>query len=207
MKERPILFSAPMVRALLDGSKTQTRRVLKLKGRDPSANTPGKHAPIEPYTDGNGSWNFVLAATGHGLGDPFPCPYGVVGDRLWVREAWADLSVTTGGDYTGTAYRADECDYGNEDEPITRDMIRWKPSIHMPRKLSRITLEVTGVRIERLQGISRGDAMDEGCPFPNMAQGDDPRQWYRDLWESINGAGSWQQNPWIWVIAFRRQQP
>lgn len=74
----------------------------------------------------------------------------------------------------------------------------------MPRWASRITLEVTGVGVERLNDISRGDAMDEGCPFPNMAQGDDPRRWYADLWDSINGAGAWKLNPWVWVVSFRR---
>ena len=79
-----------------------------------------------------------------------------------------------------------------------------RPSIHMPRWASRILLEVVSVRVERLQDISRGDAMAEGCPFPNMAQGDDPRQWYAELWEQINGPGEWTANPWVWVVEFRR---
>lgn len=81
---------------------------------------------------------------------------------------------------------------------------KWKPSIHMPRKASRIMLEVTRVRVERLQEISRGDAMAEGCPFQNMAKGADPRKWYADLWKTINGPGSWDLNPWVWVIEFKR---
>ena len=84
---------------------------------------------------------------------------------------------------------------------------RWKPAIHMPRAASRITLEVTGVRVERLQAISRGDAMAEGCPFANMAAGPDPRDWYRDLWNEINGPGAWDQSPWVWVVEFRRVTP
>jgi hypothetical protein len=82
-----------------------------------------------------------------------------------------------------------------------------RPSIHMPRIASRITLEITGVRVERLQDISRGDAMAEGCPFPNMAKGDDPRQWYTALWDQINGAGSWKTNPWVWVVEFKKVAP
>lgn len=77
----------------------------------------------------------------------------------------------------------------------------------MPRWASRILLEVTAVRVERLQDISRGDAMAEGCPFPNMAKGDDPRKWYADLWDQINGAGSWEANPWVWVVEFKRVTP
>ncbi|MGE5866558.1 MAG: hypothetical protein ACM32J_15885, partial [Rhizobacter sp.] len=91
---------------------------------------------------------------------------------------------------------------------VPEHAVRWKPSIHMPRAASRITLEGTGVRVERLQDISRGDAMAEGCPSPNMRDGDDPRKWYADLWDSINGASScWDANPWVWVVEFKRITP
>jgi hypothetical protein len=80
----------------------------------------------------------------------------------------------------------------------------WRPSIHMPRWACRIVLQVTGVRVERLQEISRGDAMAEGCPFPNMAAGDDPRVWFAGLWESTYDPESWAANPWAWVVEFRR---
>lgn len=88
-----------------------------------------------------------------------------------------------------------------------RGGLRWRPSIHMPRVASRITLEVTEVRVERLQAISRGDAMAEGCPFANMAAGPDPRDWYRDLWNEINGAGAWDLDPFVWVVAFKVVKP
>ena len=81
---------------------------------------------------------------------------------------------------------------------------RWTPSIFMPRWASRITLEIVSVRVERVQEISRGDAMEEGCPFPNMAKGPDTRQWFKDLWENIHGHDAWERNDWVWVIEFRR---
>jgi len=176
MKERPILFSAPMVRALLDGSKTQTRRTAK-----------SCHMVMDHGEDSSGQ------CINAGYIPCLPlCPYGHRGDRLWVRETfqkWPD----------GYAYRADYQDAELADSVHAP----WKPSIHMPRAASRINLEITGVRVERLQDISRGDAMAEGCPFPNMAQGDDPRKWYADLWHSINGPDSWGLNPWVWVVEFK----
>jgi hypothetical protein len=103
----------------------------------------------------------------------------------------------------GWHYRADGVPKREDLEGFLSD---WKPSIHMPRSASRITLEITEVRVERLQEISRGDAMAEGCPFPNMANGSNPVHWYADLWNSINGngPGSWDANPWVWCISFRR---
>lgn len=179
MKERPILFSAPMVRALLAGTKTQTRRA---------------------YATTVGSWNWVIRETGHGTRDPFLCPYGVSGDRLWVREAWR---VGKGYDaVAGSTFKSPTVWYGADGAAPADRAGRYRHARFMPRWASRITIEITGVRVERLCEISRGDAMDEGCPFPNMARGDDPRQWYAGLWESINGAGSWDANPWVWVIGF-----
>lgn len=212
VKERPILFSAPMVRALLAGSKTQTRRAL----RHPTANSnvPGKHAPIAPYRNPHGGWNFVLAATGHGTGDPFPCPYGAPGDQLWVRETFIhepadycwEASVSIPSRPACTVYRAD----------VQGDSAGagWKPSIHMPRNLSRIRLEIADVRVERLQDISEADAIAEGLQRSGdghawnvedeMHRASDPRDSYFSLWEAINGAGSVAANPWVWVVAFKR---
>lgn len=194
MKERPILFTAPMVRAILDGSKTQTRRIDKYMSKYPPAMQPdlgllakSKHGES------------LLTATWEATNGKFTasfCPYGKVGDRLWAREAFC---FPNGQDKIAW-YRADS-EWAND------ALVKWKPSIHMPRRTSRILLEITGVRVERLQDISRGDAMDEGCPFPNMAQGDDPRKWYADLWNSINGPSSWDANHWVWVIEFKRIQP
>lgn len=193
-KERPILFSGPMVRALLDGSKTQTRRVVKRQPPADVASIRVSHyhpTVIDRRGDEQPGAEIFGAYSDDGeWGSKFP--YGEPGDRLWVRETFRDYTEHE----LGLAYRADW-----PDENIKR---QWIPSIHMPRWASRISLEVTAVRVERLQDISRGDAMDEGCPFPNMATGDDPRTWFSDLWSQINGAASWDANPWVWVVEFKR---
>lgn len=197
--ERPILFSAPMVRALLDGTKTQTRRLVKPQ---PEAVHDG-----EPYwfVGGYRAWTYrrtsdVLRKGGKEL----PCPYGQAGERLWVRETWArddeDGALMYRADL-GRDMNADAWEQGRL-EGVPR--YRWKPSIHMPRAASRLTLEVTGVRVERLHQISRGDAMAEGCPFPNLQDGESPVRWYEYLWRAINGPDSWDANPWVWVVEFRK---
>jgi len=207
MKERPILFSAPMVRALLAGRKTQTRRHLYVvRKATPSACFDRRYPP--PLLD--------MDRPQHGPGECFTLSdWRKVqpGDRLWVRETWMQLyeadndggltCLPPTGESSRLALR--RAKYRADGEKPAGFAAKWTPAIHMPRWASRITLEVTGVRVERLQDISRGDAMDEGCPFPNMAQGPDPRQWYADLWASINGPGSWDANPWVWVIGFGRQ--
>ena len=189
MKERPILFSAPMVKALLAGTKTQTRRVVKPQ-------------PVPSRTDLS-LWGWhaddgMMVRTDEADGDIGPrCPYGQPGDRLWVRETWQ-----TAWSKYGVIYRAD----ADDDSHLPKEgRMAWRPSIYMPRNLSRITLEITAVRVERLQEINRGDAMEEGCPFQNLATGDDPRQWYADLWQQINGPGSWDANPWVWVLEFQNK--
>lgn len=175
MKERPILFSGEMVRAILDGSKTQTRRVVK--------------------GDALGILNLEIRPPS----DPIfveKCLYGKPGDRLWVREAWAQHTETFGDFLPSTVYRAD---------PVTPHFTKWKPSIHMPRWASRITLEITGVRVERLQDISEKDALSEGCePDDGNPESPSPISEFRDLWQSINGAESWAANQWVWVIEFKK---
>lgn len=196
MKERPILFSAPMVRAILAGTKTQTRRLMKPQ--------PETQHDGEPYwhVGGYRVWGYrpPSAVPLRAGGNPLPCPYGVPGDRLWVRETWAPLTK-------GFAYSAD---------PIYNysPAGRWTSSIHMPRTASRITLEVTGVRVERLQDISKGDALAEGIVpagdgngfqlADTTHYGGNPIDSYLSLWESINGPGSSAANPWVWVVEFLR---
>lgn len=217
MKERPILFSGEMVRAILGGRKTQTRRVVK-PGRLWPARLPVMGASeIQPgywqlrsYSGQAWATDIETSATVIGL----PCPYGLPGDRLWVREAWALVPVTayrcsdgvqqttcpTDSD-TAAVYRAgwDRCRPG-----------RWRPSIHMPRWASRITLEVTGVRVERVQDITEADAQAEGVsPSPRPCRGDSFIPMFAFLWDRLNagrGAG-WADNPWVWVVSFRRVQP
>lgn len=212
MKERPIIFSGPMVRAILDGSKTQTRRIINPQ---PVKWCQGLSLPKYSATPLS---QFIEGAP------IFACPHGRIGDRLWVRESW---SCIFHGGFSGDGitsqtfaimYRAGgdemiiERDY--YDEKLTRlyDTQRgdWRPSIHMPRWASRINLEISGVCVERLNDISEEDAKAEGCDNSKSEASiqagwyEKPVRAYERLWEQINGAGSWQQNPWVWVIKFKR---
>lgn len=196
MRERPILFSAPMVRAILAGQKTQTRRVVMPQPQHPQFGSRRMLALDDEGID-------LYLHGGPLLPRAIRCPYGKPGDRLWVRETWNQFEGWKGYFYAADAHLFGIGEFDDPDH-IPEDELRWKPSIHMPRAASRITLEVTGVRVDRLQDISRGDAMAEGCPFPNMADGDDPRQWFADLWSQINGPEAWQANPWVWVVEFKR---
>lgn len=222
MKERPILMSAPMVRAILDGTKTQTRRAVK-----PQPNHRARRV-VEPFSDGR-RWYVANDPNEDGTVIPMdalkPCPYGQPGDRLWVRETWQaffDDEVPAdrprGPRHTmGIPARPDRKSFvfykADGPGPVHPDgyAAQWCPSIHMPRKYSRITLEITDVRVERLQEISEVDAAEEGAP-PTLAPLDSVRlgavgtakEGFRQIWESINGAGSWDANPWVWVIEFRR---
>ena len=197
MKERPILFSASMVRAILNGSKTQTRRVIKQQPPNWSWHSVESVAKVYGLTQRIGSKNYWIK----------PCPYGQPGDRLWCRETWADLRGA--GFDRPFAYLADSSKKGYEDEESKRCRldygVKWRPSIHMPRIASRITLEITGVRVERLHDITNNDALDEGTPdLRTIENGWDMRRCFQDLWEQINGAGSWAENPWVWVIEFKK---
>lgn len=227
MKERPVIFNGEMVRAILDGRKTQTRRVMKPQPEPcyrgghwwPSNAFKTMLHIEEQMQNGQGGWKGLA-------GDA--CPFGQVGDRLWVRETFMDLTGTgieaTTGKFEGLAYRADTPagSYGDE---VRKDYgLKWTPSLHMPRKACRILLEITAVRVERLNDISEEDAKAEGvraignnfgnspayCDYllPNL---DDAAEWYnrasdsfKSLWKSIYGAESWRANPWVWVIEFRR---
>lgn len=173
MKERPILFSAPMVRALLDGSKTQTRRVVNQR-----------HLAQIDLSRGGCKANWSK-----------PMPYGQPGDRLWVRETHCQVVPRYGSSDPSALYRAD-LDPGQQYLCVDR----WTPAIHMPRNACRITLEVTGVRVERLRDISETDALAEGIDQDTCA----PVAVYRDLWESINGYASWDLNPWVWAVEFKK---
>lgn len=177
-----------MVRALLSGSKTQTRRIVKPQ-------------PENAWVD-------------DGFGNPIPCPYGDVFDRLWVKETyWRD-------DEDGAIlYAANPVDYELVNQNKHESGLakyNWKPSIFMRREYSRITLEITSVRVGRLQDISESDALAEGIELDDCGHAirkDDPIAWggaktaYAELWESINGAGSWNANPFVWVIEFKRVIP
>ncbi|WP_394521668.1 hypothetical protein C1N60_08765 [Pantoea sp. SGAir0184] len=198
MKERGMIFNAEMVRAVLDGSKTQTRRMLtprQLKMIDTAA-AIGECYPLESGYQHENSQSYYREW----------CPFGAVGDRLWVRETFGFSIRSVGGSpHEQVVYRASKPDavrlYDCNGKP---DPMKWTPSIHMRRKYSRITLEITGVRVERLQDISDIDAIAEGCSTADMRSGDSARDVYARLWSSIYGADSWQANPWVWVIEFKR---
>lgn len=192
MRERPILFSAPMVRAILGGAKTQTRRVADMDKLI--------RADVRDYGP---EWDeHVWSATANAH---VRCPYGEPGDRLWVKEtyalhhAWDAHPPSAGG-------AASKRVWHRADAPDAIDgRGRWRPSIHMPRWASRLTLEVTSVRVERLHAITEDDARAEGVEASNGAA---PSGWARhnfaDLWESINGPESWEANPFVWVVGFKR---
>jgi hypothetical protein len=195
MIARPILMSAPMIRALLEGRKTQTRRIAKHPSRYAQIEFLGGGGKDSPDWNDPQCWGYAdedgiyYTLTGKPGDDICPCPFGRAGGLLWVREAhavWDD----------GVVYRASnpECD----------GITRWVPSIHMPRWASRLTLELTDVRVERLQDISEADAVKEGFaegkPVKYFETATDQ---FRRLWESINGEGSWHENPWVWVLAFK----
>lgn len=223
IKERPILFSATMVRAILEGRKTVTRREVK------------KQAALDCLAAGFEPAFLALP------GNSDLCPYGRQGDRLWVRETWGVIShdfdeqgnmidwkpdrpataiheLPFGrGYYSGhVIYRADgEAEWAGDDDGGGDTRSAWHPSIHMPRAASRILLEITDVRVERLQAISRADIRAEGLQCPAELASDDVspnyRDWYptawRELWESINGPDSWNANPWVWVVEFKQVTP
>lgn len=240
MKERPILFTAPMVRAILAGTKTQTRRVVTpqpekrhMVGVGPMLAFKKKAGP--DYWLWPNARDEVLSM----------CPYGQPGNRLWVRETWQSFfddemppDRPRGPRHTMgqpsrpdrksfVFYKADGPGPGHPDGSLDR----WFSPLHLPRKYSRITLEVTAVRVERLQDISEADAIAEGvewnkCPTYQTEQSRLAQQManrvgmaahyeakidyvggYRWLWESINGPGSWDANPWVWCVEFKRLDP
>lgn len=196
MKERPILFSGPMVRAILDGRKTQTRRVLKRQYLDPTW-------IIRPATADrfNGHTHDWWLPGGTVPVAAIRCPYGVPGDRLWVREAFGIPDAPyEREDKSLLIYRADE-------SPRMAELNKhfWRPSIFMPRWASRLTLEVLRVRVERLQEISEDDAKAEGAVGAAVETfAPSHRAAFENLWGEINGAESWKANPWVWVVEFQR---
>jgi len=195
MKERPILFSGPMVKAILEGRKTQTRRVMK-----PQPELIEDPWPLLKYK--GSKMRFEQVTQEH-------CPHGRRGDRLWVREAWSH-----------DAPSLEECEKALEEKEwrqlvygpyyrateIAPETLKWKPSIHMPRWASRIDLMIKDVRVERLCDISEDDAMVEGVKiskdivFPYAYS-------FAELWDKINGEGEWNKNPWVWVVEFERIKP
>lgn len=197
MKERPILFSGSMVRAILEGRKTMTRRVVK----------PQHLNMVEAVLEANGRWVFET------IDYELTTPHGRPGDRLWVRETWrtyksldhlSPRKISDGAIVDCSAGYPNKRIYDNS--PIL-GMGKWRPSIFMPRWASRINLEITGVKVERLQDISEEDAKAEGCHHgPGAGNWRDSRHIFQDLWDSINGKRqgySWGDNPYVWAVSFK----
>lgn len=217
MKERGMIFNGEMVRAILDGRKTQTRRIMKPQ---PEPCPRGGHwwpsnvfktmlHVEEEMQNGKGGWGGLV-------GDA--CPFGDVGDRIWVRETWAEAGASAPDLKLYRANYPDHVPSIYENVPPAEE-IRWTPSIHMPRTASRIQLEITDVRVERLNAISEEDAEAEGIDMEALYDSQDCYDCIADhnmtgrptvtgafkyLWESIYGEGSWKANPWVWVISFKR---
>ena len=205
VKERPIIFKGEMVRAILEGRKTQTRRLIK-----PQPEIVGDHVITclhwkgENYGSIRGNAQDAMKTQS---------PYGQVGDRLWVRETWAKYPNAM-----RIAYKADMTAHIRTlvpdaflPQPVT-DIPKWKPSIHMPRWASRITLEITEVRVERVQEINAHDAVVEGIFWGvSLCQSDTGYDKavidkFHELWDSIHGSNAWERNDWVWVISFKRIQ-
>lgn len=209
-KERPILFKGPMVKAIIDGRKTQTRRIVNPQ---PSITS-----------DSDASWRDAKSDLWRNASQYARdcCPYGSHGDRLWVRESWAAFkpeqqrfggkSALAGGAMMRIVERKpvqgeSVIDYRADKEKTGSSF--WRPSIHMPRWASRLTLEIVAIRVERLQSITEDDAVAEGCErvdSKSAAKFSIPGPVYRfeHLWKSINGDHSWSSNPWVWVIEFKK---
>lgn len=213
MTERPIIFNGDMVRAILSGQKTQTRRPVR--------------PPFEIHrlNGSNGTNGFLAHPDGYGgRFEPYPCPFGQPGDRLWVRETWrlADpegedaLSEDVYGPYAPfigsngsrkIRWRVIYQATSSENHPKYGKAL-WTPSIHMPRWASRLILELTDINVERVQDITEDEAINEGVVDPIMGTyGMNPITIFRDLWDALYAKRPgllWQENPWVWAISFRR---
>jgi len=214
IKTRPIIFNSDMVRAILDGRKSQTRRVIKPQPKSQGIKSFGEAWEWKKGAGGfSGSTLHQLKAA-YGL--LYHCPYGVPGERLWVRETffyeWPDMDPPEDMKDCRIIFRADEPNYL---DPFTlEENYRWSPSIHMPRWASRITLEITDVRVERLHEITVGDVIAEGihqrhldkyAKFPEFHPNDIPGMAFREIWNPINAKRGypWESNPWVWVVEFK----
>lgn len=221
MKERPILFSGPMVKAILECRKTQTRRVLK-----PQPVSQGMKSFGEAWKWNEGGEGWFAGVTADQIANPnygiiksLPCPYGSVGDRLWVKETcfiwgrWRRDGITPKGRQRWrfkietprtVVFDAKHPQVATRTTPRETCMYWKRPSIFMPRWASRITLEITDVRVQRLQEITNEDAFAEGCDF-RLARTPNHVGAFASLWDSINGkTHPWENNPWVWAVSFKR---
>lgn len=224
MKEHPILFSTPMVQAILEGRKTMTRRIAKVPNYDHyGTNIMDWGLSEHPYFKG-GKWYYTIQSdVDDSSTNELKCPYGQIGDRLWVRETFQYVSIPK--EYKGFVYKAS----GGLDWEMSNDEWKWKPSIFMPRKASRISLEITNIKVERLHDISEEDAKLEGVLLHKSGRhyldymkqrakltqfiysADTAKESFKTLWTLINGFRdepfAWFKNPWVWVVEFKKIKP
>lgn len=213
VKERPILFNREMVRSVLSGIKTQTRRLI-----NPQPISPGQGAYFDAY-NGGPQWNWWAQDNKQYLSQIIRCPFGKPNDRLWVRETWMHID-DEGDKFDGLGtqiyYRAEQSK--NSLEYARTQSLAWHPSIHMPRWASRILLEVTGVHVERVQDITEENAKNEGVglyfedgssgwgQYDSTHPSDYSHRWgFKRIWDDLySERNSWGLNPWVWVIEFKR---
>lgn len=199
MKQHPILFSTPMVQAILEGRKTQTRRIMKFckmpDYRDLELAIEPVFRELKTYDDG--TFRAIFDTNEDSFSEV--CRYGHVGDILWVRETWTKALFTIGGEST-FLYKATEGKVKLEEGGFAK----YKPNIHMPKVACRIWLQVTDIRVERLQSINEQDAIEEGALTITPSDDLPAVVRYHMLWDIINGPDSWNQNPFVWVIEFKK---
>lgn len=235
-KERGILFNGEMVKALLAGTKTQTRRLVKPQPH-PDFGTTIQCCFYNPHRVNKKTGEAYPDKEVFGFwseDDDWPCPYGKVGDVLYVKETFRRVASGESKDEIGTArygvaYKSDGyvawseietklVGFKDTEKPMQFAPPKWKPSIFMPRAASRIHLEIVAIRVERLHDISEADAEAEGAPWicvplrseglvPPSIHGHGHKMGYFILWESIHGQGSWAVNPWLWCLTFKRIKP
>lgn len=222
--ERPILFKGRLVRAILEGRKTQTRRIVKLDDETLAFFGGADHLQWRSGPGHSGvGWYCASDEYPDEGSDFYRCPFGRRGDRLWVKETFCPVDDREHGgeqwiDYRATPKYSEEHPAGWDNAPDDPEALKWKPSIYMPRAASRIDLEVTNVRVERLQAITELDALAEGAIGATVQSSLDgvkgqyvvgsARDEFSNLWDTINAKRApWKENPWVWVIDFKRIRP
>lgn len=196
LKDKPILFNTEMVKAILNGNKTQTRRIIK-----PHPIQPEKGSYFDSFAGGP-QWNWWSKDHRQYLGQIIKCPYEI-GQKLWIRETWFDEFKAL------YPQRKTKRIFHYKASVLDKSVFKWKPSIFMPKEACRLWLEITNIRAEKLQNITPEDIIHEGCTIPRVTAKTCFRGDWIKLWNSINEKRgySWESNPWVWVIEFKKIKP